>query len=58
MTEVIFTRHLLQAALVTRLSRGSFVSDVAVKTLSQMDSATALPVLNRSMHVLLEVASK
>lgn len=58
MTELIFTLHLLQAASVTRSSRCSFVGEDDVKTVSQMDSATALPVLNQSMHVLLEVASK
>lgn len=58
MTELMMTLRLVQAASVTRSSRGSFVGENDVKSVSQMASAYALPVLNRSMHVLLEVASK
>jgi hypothetical protein len=58
MTELILTLHLVQAASVTRSSRCSFVGEDDVKTVSQVESATALPVLNQSMHVLLEIASK
>jgi hypothetical protein len=58
MTELIFTLRLVQAATVTRSSSCSIDGEDDVKTVSQMDSASALPVLNQSMHVLLEVASK
>ena len=58
MTELIFTLRLVQAAKVTRSSSCRIDAEDDVKTVSQMDSASALPVLNQSMHVLLEVASK
>ncbi len=58
MTELMMTLRFEQANSVMSLSRCSVVGDDDVNTVSQMDSATALPVLNQSMHVLLEVASK
>lgn len=58
MTELIITQRQVQDATMARSSRCSIVGDVDVKTVSQMVSATALPVLSLSMHVLLEVASK